>query len=288
MPALLILATTFASLAEGIFIKKYNSKHKVGGFIFTALICFFSMMTFVISDKDGFKFPSQIWIYGIIAGILYCSASFLTYMALGCGSFAISMLILSYALVFSIGYGLFFLNEPATPFTYVGVTLIMISLYLTNFKTQKGPDEKNFSFKWLICIGLSVIGSGMFSVVRRMQQIAFDDSCNNEFMIVALSFSTVTLLIIGLIKDGKHFGYILRHGVLWTLGAGASNGINNALSMLLLTMVPISVASPVQEGVKVIISFIISIALFKEKFEKHQIVGVAFGAIAIVLLNIKI
>ncbi len=75
MSALLILITTFTSLAEGIFIKKYNSKHYVCGFIFTALISLFSMMVFVISDKDGFNFSPRLWLYGIIAGILYCSMS---------------------------------------------------------------------------------------------------------------------------------------------------------------------------------------------------------------------
>lgn len=288
MPALLILIITFTGLAEGIFIKKYTSKHSVGGFIFTALICFFSMMVFVISDTDGFNFPSEIWIYGIIAGILYCSSSFLTFVALGCGSFALSMLILSYSLVLSIGYGLIFLNEPATVFTYIGLALMMISLYFTNATKKREDVEKGFSLKWLVCISLSVIGSGMFSVVRRMQQIKFDNNCNNEFMIVALGFSTVTLLVIGLIRNGKNLGYILRYGTIWTLGAGASNGVSNALSMLLLTMMPISIASPVQAGVRVVVSFIISIVIFKEKFEKLQVVGVALGAVALVLLNIKI
>ena len=286
MPALLILTITLTSLFEGIFIKKYNSKHKVGGFIFTALICFFSMMVFVISDTDGFNFPSEIWLYGIIAGILYCSASFLTYVALGCGSFAMSMLILSYSIVFSIIYGLFFLNEPATPLTYVGLALIMISLFLTKF--ENNSEKTNFSLKWLICIGLSVFGSGMFSVITRAQQFKFNNSYNNEFMIVALGFSTTMLLVIGLIKDGKHFGYILRYGVPWTLGAGASNGITNILAMFLYTLMPISIASPVQAGVKVIISFAISVILFKERFSILQWIGVALGAVALVLLNIKL
>lgn len=289
MPALLILATTFLGLAEGIFIKRYNSKHDKGGFIFTAMICFFSMTVFVVSDTNGFNIPPTLWIYAIIAGILYCSASFLTYVALGCGSFAMSMLILSYALVFSIGYGLFFLNEPATVFTYIGLALIMVSLYLTKTKKKSlATEEKKISAKWVICIGLSVLGSGMFSVICRMQQVVFNNSCTNEFMVIALGFSTVVLLIIGLIKDGKDLGYVMKYGAVWTALAGCSNGINNALSMLLHTMMPISLSSPIKAGVKVVISFIISIVIFKEKFEKRQIVGVALGAAALVLLNLKL
>ena len=288
MPALLILIIAFTSLAEGVFIKKYNSKHTAGGFIFTSLVCFFSMATFVVSDTDGVEFPPQIWIYGIVAGVLYCSASFLTYVALGCGSFAMSMLILSYSLVFSIGYGLFFCNEPTTVFTYPGLALMMLSLYLTRARNQGENSGKSFSVKWLICIVISFVGCGMFSVVSRMQQIALNNACNNEFMIIALGFSALTLLTIGLIKDGKDLFCILRHGSLFALGAGCSNGITNALLMLIYTMVPISIVAPVTSGVKVVISFIISILLFKERFAKRQVVGVALGAVALVLLNLKI
>ena len=285
MSALLILASTLTGLAEGIFIKRYRSKHNGGGFLFTAMICFFSMMVFVLTDRDGFVFPPMMWAYAIAAGVLYCSASFLTYIALGCGSFAMSMLILSYSLIFSIGYGLFVLHETATVWLWCGLALMMVSLYLTRASKVEGQEERGVSVKWIVCIGLSVVGSGMFSVVQRMQQIRFEDSCTNEFMIVALGFSTLTLLAIGLIKDRKDLGLVLRHGLIWTALAGGSNGATNAMSMVLYTMVPLSVLAPVRAGAKIVVSFIVSVLLFKEKFEKRQIVGVILGAAALVLLN---
>jgi len=288
MAAFLILVVTCLSLAEGILIKKYNTKHGKGGFLFTGMIGFFSMLVFVCSDRNGFHAPSALWAYALIAGTLYCSASFLTYVALGCGSFAMSMLILSYSLVFSIGYGLFFLNEAATIFTYLGLALIMISLYLTKSgKKDAAEEKKKISLKWVICISLSVIGSGTFGVLCRVQQIVFDNSCTNEFMIIALGFSTSVLLLIGLIKDGKDLGYVLKYGAIWTALAGCANGINNSLSMLINTMMPISIASPVKASVKILISFLVSVFLFREKFEKRQVVGVVLGTVALVLLNLK-
>ena len=285
MSAVLILAITLLSLAEGVFIKRYNTRHGKGGFLFTAMIGFFSMLVFVFKDTDGFNVPSGLWVYAVVAGLLYGSASILTYIALGCGSFAMSMLILSYALVFSIGYGLFFLNEAATVFTYLGLVLILVSLYLTK-ASKREENAQKVTLKWVICIGLSVIGSGMYGVVCRMQQIAFNNSCTNEFMIITLALSTAILTAIGLKKDGKDLGYVLKYGAVWTALAGCSNGINNALSLLLNTMMPISIASPVKAGVKILFSFAISVFLFREKFEKRQIVGVALGTAALVLLNL--
>ena len=288
MPALLIILSGFTGLAEGILVKKYNGKHGKGGFIFTAFISLFSMLFFLfqdlITDKGGFTVTLGIIPYAIIAGILYCSASFLTYIALGCGPFAISMLILSYAGVFSIIYGLVFLSEPASAFTYIGLALIMISLYLTR-TDNRGEEKKAISLKWIICIAVSVFGSGMFGVIMRMQQIAFDYAYDNEFMVISLGFSAVTLFIIGLIKDGRDLKYTLRYGLPYGAGAGLSNGATNTISLILNTKMAISISSPIRTAVKIIFSFLCSIFIFKEKFLTRQLIGVVLGGLALIFLN---
>ena len=285
MQALIILARTALGLVESVFIKKYNSKHSRGGFLFTAFISLFSMLVFLFTDKGGFSFPPDIWIYGIISGIIYSSASILTYIALGCGSFAMSMLILSYGMVFATGYGLFFLGEEASIFTYIGLVLILISLFLTRRKMEEG-DEKKISWKWIICIGLSFVGSGMYGVISRMQQIHFENAVTNEYMIITLAFSFIALFVTGLIIEGRDLLYMLKNGNVLPALAGISNGVNNSLGLYLNTIMAISISAPVSSGVKTIASFLISLLIFKEKFEKRQIVGVIIGGAALVLLNL--
>ncbi|MBR7098116.1 MAG: EamA family transporter, partial [Clostridia bacterium] len=154
MSALLIFLSTASNLAESIFIKHYNARHNRGGFIFTAFISFFSMLFFLVTDRNGFCLPPDLWWYAIIAGVLYCSASFLTYVALKIGSYAMTMLILSYSIVMSIGYGLFFLNERATVFTVIGLALVLVSLYLVRAKKTEEKKDK-VSLWWLICVIVS-------------------------------------------------------------------------------------------------------------------------------------
>lgn len=288
MPALLIAAITALGLVESVFLKQYNNKHDKGNFIFMAFISLFSMLVFLLLDEGGFNAPPEMWFYAILAGIFYCSASFLTFVAFGCGSFAMSTLILGYAMVFSIGYGLFFLSETASVFTYIGFALILISLYLTRSNKEEAAEKKRITLKWVICISLSVVGSGMFGVLVRMQQSVFANKCNNEFMVVTLGFSALCLFVIGLIREGRDFLYVLKHGAVWGALAGMSNGFNNMLAIILNLMMPLSISAPVKAGTRVIVSFIISILLFKERFERRQIVGVILGAAALVLLNIKI
>ena len=104
----LIILSSVTHLVEGSLIKKYNGKHTKGGFIFTAMVSLFSMLFFLLTDKGGLDFRAEMIPYGIVSGIFYFSASFLTFVALGCGPFALSMLIISYSCVFSISYGIFF------------------------------------------------------------------------------------------------------------------------------------------------------------------------------------
>ena len=282
----LILATCVTGLCEGIFIKKYNAKHTKGGFVFTAMVSLFSMLFFVITDSGGFDFRADMIPYGVISGIFYAGASVLTFIALACGPFAISMLILSYAGVFSIGYGFFFLNETVNAFKIVGILLIFLSLYLN--RTKKSEHERKASFKWFVCISISVIGSGMFGVVQKMQQVKFQNQVTNEFMIVTLGFSAVALAVIGFIKDGKDTFYILKNGAPYFSLAGISNGITNYLGLALNMLLELSLLSPIKSGTRIIFTFVVSKLLFKEKFIKRQLAAVIVGAVAIVLINIKI
>lgn len=282
---LLVIISCSTSLVEGILIKKYNSRHTKGGFIFTAMVSLFSMLFFVITDKGGFDFSSEMLPYGIISGVFYCVASLLTFVALGCGPFTLSMLILSYSGLLPIGYGIFFLKDEVTAPMVIGIILIFVSLFLNRGEKREG--DKKASLKWLICIGISFIGSGMVSIIQKMQQLRFENSVNNEYMIITLGFSALVLFTVGFIKDHKNALYIFRYGGIYSSLAGISNGATNFLTIAVNMLLPISIASPIRAGTKVVLSFIVSLLLFKEKFKKRQIVGVIVGAVAIILLNLK-
>ena len=290
MAYLFIMFSVCAGLAEGFLIKAYNKKHEKGGFIFTAIVSLCAMLYFLfydlIVDDKGLSFLPAMFPYAIIAGILYCTASVLTYYALQLGSFSITMLILSYSLVFNVLYGLLFLHESASAFTYIGLGLMALSLFFFRGKSDEHEEKKKFSFLWLICVALSVFGSGMFGVLSRMQQIRFNDTLTNEFMTVSLGVSTIFLFVIGIIKDKKDCLYIFKNGSPYAFGAGVANGVKNMLNNVVYMLLPISIFAPTSAGGSIIISFLLSYFVFKEKFLKRQIVGVVLGAIAVVLLNI--
>jgi len=286
--ALLILAASCASLTEGIAIRRYNTRHSVGGFLFVAMISAFSLFFFAAADRNGFHAPAALWLLGMISGIFYCTASFLTYLALQCGPFAQTNLILSYNVVLSISYGIFFLHEPLSPMTLPGNAVILISLYLINPGTKsKAPTEANrISVKWLIFIGLSTVGCGMVGVLQKMQQIHFENACNHEFMIITLSFSAVMLAVVGFRQERGRIRQVLRSGLPYAACAGTANGVTNFLSMFINNFMPLTLASPLRTGTKIVLSFVCSRLLFREDFNLRQIVGIVLGTFGLILLNL--
>lgn len=288
IPYLVMLACVSTSIGEGLVVKKHGSKYS-GGFVFTGIVSLFSMAFFLIKDllTDGvFTFKPEILMFSILGGFLYGMASVLTYEAFSKGSYALSNLILSYALVFKILYGLIIQGETedSSVFTYIGFAVLAISIYL--IKGRGEGEKKPVTIYWLICIILSFVGSGMYGVVQRIQQKVFSAQYDNEFMVMALGFSAVALIAIGLIKEKNGLKPLYAKGNLYAVGAGAFNGLTNMTSLIINTMFLISRSSVLITGTKLLLVFLISVIFYKEKFTKTQIVGAVMGAAAVILFNL--
>ena len=283
---LLMIVGLLVHKCEGVFTKKYNAKHNKGGFIFTAIVSLFSMIFFLandlITDKNGLQFGMPVIIYGIIGGLFFAAACVTMYYALQWGSFGLTNLLASFGILITIVHGLL-LGETITWLSWVGIALIALSIFLV--KGGKKEDIK-FTPKWLIMTICAILTAGLYGILQRQQQVEFESSLNNEFMMVVLAVSAISLFIIGVIKDGKDLKDIFKHGFFYAAGGGISNGLTNFLTLYVYTLVPISFAAPMKTGIKILLSFVIARLIFKEKYSKRQYLGVALGTIALVLFNL--
>lgn len=293
MPYLVILLVSVTHFIESVMLKKSNAKTPNGGFIFMGMISLFAMLfslgSYIFTDTAKGDFTPEVIPYALLAGALYCSASFLTYIAVACGPFAITMLIISYSIVITCGYGIFFLNEPASLITIIGFVIIAISLYLVRGKDdekKEGDEKHKISFKWVVCTALSVVLAAFYAIVIREQQIRFNDTVSSECMVICLGFSALILFVIGFIRSKGESFKIFKSCAPYAVAAGAANGATNLLGMLLNTMMAISISSPTRSVVKTAITFAYSFFILKEKFLPRQIIGIVLGVIATVLLNI--
>ena len=284
MGYLLILLFSLLNLGEGILVKGYSKKHGSGGMIMNAIIALFSFLFFLITDEGGFTAPSEMIPLAIFNSVLYALGFYLTYVAYGLGSFGLTRLISSFSLLFTIFYGLFFLNETATWLTYVGILMIFAAMVLINYRKESAGEKKSFSVKWLVCVCTSTLANGFIGIFTRYQQIRFNNSCSNEFLVISLGGAFVWLAIIGIITEREKLGYILKYGTLYGAASGLVNGAKNLTTIFIYLYLPISIVSPIKTGLGIVLTFLSSFIIYKERYTKLQLIGVALGATAIVLL----
>lgn len=280
----LVLLYCLFNLGEGILVKNYAKKHGSGGMLMNAIIAIFSFFFFLVSDRGGFYSPKEMIPLAIINALLYATGFYLTYIAYQCGSFGLTRLISSFSLLISVFYGIFFLNEEATVLTYIGIALTFVAILLINYQKGESGEVPTASFKWLFCILISTLANGFISVLTRYQQIKFDNTCSNEFLSISLGGSFVILALIGIITERKNLAYIARHGSLCGLACGLLNGAKNLTTVFIYLFLPLSVFSPMQLGIGMILTFLSAFIIYKERYTPSQLVGVALGASAVILL----
>lgn len=284
---LLVAGSLTAHQLEVMLVKRYGKKYGKGGMFFNAIICLFAMIYFFITDTGGLVFAKGIWGYGIVNSLMYATGFYAAYVAFKIGSFGLTRLFTSFGVIISTFYGIIFLNEPTSLLTYISLAMILVSLALMNYSKSEGTRQK-ITLKWVIYVLLIIISNAAIAIIGRMQHGVYGDVYKNEFLIISLAGAAISLFALGAVFERESFKETLRHGIIYGASAGVCNGINNLFVLITYNYLPISFTSPLKSGLGIVISFVVSVLLYKEKFGRHQVVGVIIGALAVVLMNIKI
>lgn len=282
---MLIIVVLFCAL-QNVTKKGFGAKVGGGGtFFFSGLSSLFAMLFFIFTSTE-FVFDAAVIPYSLGFGLSYAVSMIFGYLAIASGSASLSALINSYSLMIPAFYGLIFLSEPMGKFFIPGLTLLLISIFLINKKTDN--ESSTFTPKWIFFVVMSFIGGGMCSVTQKMQQVAFDGKYKNEFMIAALLFVLIVNIVFAIIKERQNIKLYLKKG--WYLGpvCGIMNGIVNLFVMILTTELKMSasVMFPVIGAGSLIITYIFYRFMFKEVLTKPQLAGFIIGIISVLLLNI--
>ena len=284
MGILLLFINQLVYQGSGMVTRRYGKKHGSGGIFFNAVICLFSMVFFVLTDKGGLCFSKQLLAYGAVSCIMFIAGFYFMYIALQLGSYAITILLSNFSRIMAIVYGIAFLKEPANFGTYVAFALIFISVFLMNYEKKNDNQTNTVSVKWLLCVLVCIVSNGFIAILQRMQQIRFDGLCDNEFMIISLGGAFAALLVIAIIKEGSNIKSVVKYGGIYGMCAGLLNGAQNLISLAVYMYIPISLATPIRTGLSTVFSFAVSILLYKERFTLRQFAGALCGVAALLML----
>ena len=111
--ALLLLLVITGLSAQNVTKKQYNIKTVNNGAMFFSSISAICAALFFVFKKDLALFSEpKLLPYAFGFAITYAMAIIFSYLAISCGSLAITSLVSSYSLMIPTFYGLIFLKDP--------------------------------------------------------------------------------------------------------------------------------------------------------------------------------
>ena len=290
MPYFLTFICAITCAIQSPIVKIFQKKRSTGIYLFTALTTAVAASFFLFSGilSGGLHYNGAVLLYALCFAVSAAVCNVTMQMALGCGSLALTALFVAYSLMIPTLYGLLFLNESLSALGWIGIALLVISLYLSNadFSSEKQTKGNKITPKWLILATLCAVSNGICSVIQRMQQIAFDGAFKNEMMSAAFGFSSLLILPLVFYYERTEIKGILKDAALPALARGVANGTTNLLVMVVTASIATSIFFPIISAGSMIIAYVLSMSLFKERFSPYQHVGIAIGVLSLVFLNI--
>lgn len=284
---LLLAMTTSATITIGG--RLYNEKNKDRtniSLLYNVLSSCANAFIWLVLWIFDFSFDARVLPYCALLGIFVVLFNMGMIGALKYGSTSITALVKQMALVGISVWGFVFWDVQLTWLTGIGIVLIVIALAFCLLNKKAGPQVGNF-WKWVFFAVLIAVGNAGVGIVVRYQQMAFDYQHKNMFMFFGVLCGAVFCALLALREDKKHWKAAIRSSWMFSTLAGSSSALSNVFILLMIQrqMSPSILYPGIAVG-GLMITTIISLLCFKERLRPLQWVGLAVGAVALVLLNL--
>ena len=288
MPYVYLIVSVFMSASTSIFGKIFNKgnegkKDSTIFYNFLLMISVFIGWGILYATDISFN-ASVIW-YSILFAVCYVACNLGIINALKYGPAMLTSLFISLSLILTTLWGFLFWDAKVTVPVVIGLLLVACAIVLCLYTKEK--DDKSFSWKWLFYVVLGCLGNAGCSIVQRTQQMKYNGQHGNMLMLFAIGFCALAYLVVYLRSDRSDTSTMLKTSWWLPVCAGVCNLILNVFVMLMaLTTLSPSLIYPVIGVGGLAVVTIFSLLVFKEKMRWWQWLGVAVGAVAVILLSI--
>ena len=227
----------------------------------------------------------QPWFSGaLFLGALFVSIFFVMAMTAQKNGVSVTSIAGKMSVVVPVFFGIILYNESVTFLKIVGIIMALIAVYLSSVKEEK--SEKNGT---LLLPILLFIGSGTIDTLLKYIQenyVADEDVSifSGSLFGIAGAFAFL-ILVIKTLKKIESFGYK-------NIIAGIILGVPNYYSIIFLIKAlqnknfESSTLFTINNVAIVVVSTLVGLFFFKEKFSVKNKIGVAMAVLAIILVTI--
>ena len=281
----LLLSVVFSTSLFVLF--KYFEVFKVDtlkAIVVNYIVAFTLGFTLAESKVSIANLPEQPWVFGaIVLGLLFVSIFFV--MALTAQRNGVSVVSVAgkMSVVVPILFGVYLYNESLGVFKVVGILIALIAVYLASVKEDEDKHEK----AGLLLPIILFIGSGTIDTtlkyVQKMYVAQNDVEVFSGSLFGFAAFFGLIILIVKTIKKPEAFG-------VKNVIAGVVLGIPNYYSIVFLIKAlqtkgfESSTLFTINNVSIVIVSTLVGLLLFKEKFSVKNKIGILLAIVGIVLV----
>lgn len=277
----LCLIATLKVTIQGFFAKK-NVKTQADALFFNGLIFFFTAFT-VIKNAFPFKFP--VFLFGAFFGILSVLFQLFYIKAMSYGNVSLTVMMVNLAMIFPIVVSIIFYGEKLTFLRFSGFVLTVIALVLSTGKTDGKIDFK----KWLLFSLLTSLINGAILINQKIFGKSVWSEESKGFVAYGYIIATIVSVLFYVYISGKGNGitFKIKPSVfLYGLSLGLILGLFQVINTKAIATIESGLLFPTYNGGSLIFSSISGVLILHDRLNKKQLLSIAVGTIAIIMMNI--
>lgn len=279
--AVTVISAVFGNSLKNKFSKQYlknqsdNLSFNLLGNALVIVILVFAGGAVKVSGYT-FRLAVGMGIFNLLAGLLFS-------LSLANGPMALTTLIqLGISLVLSALIGPVFWNEGISSWQFAGIGFLLVSMVLTS----NARVDRNITFKWLF---LTVLGGVANSLLGLFQKLLTTSEYAGEQMgflfysFILCTLSNVIWLMFS--KKKEPVTYRLSGSVLvFAIICGVTMALQHIINLRLVGVLPTVVFFPICTGLRILLTALVGIIIFKEKLSKRQLAGFIIGFAALFMV----
>ena len=206
--------------------------------------------------------------------------------AMRVGAMSTTSICVMYGMIIPAVAGPIFWKEKIGILQIIGIVMMIVSLWLIKEKTP--AEEKSITKKWVVLAVLAFFLSGMAGVMEKIHQSTSAREERMPFVFIAcafmFAFSFVAKCVTHRKGEKKRVGSLLPLAIVSGFVIGLYSTVNLILSGNLDSMI----YYPIANGGAMLLTVLVSVIAFKEKFDKMRVIGTVMGLLGILFLSLPV
>lgn len=279
MTVLFLILTLASSVTQNCIFNKVSKKDlKTSNAVyhFNSLVSLVCVLTFGVLLLKG-KLSLFTVLLGVVFGVLTALRNLYSIRALANGPMNITLLITTSSTIIPTLSGAF-LGEPFSAGKLVAVFVLLGFIYIS----LKKDEDSETNRKWLTFALLAFLSQGLVGVLQKVHQTSFHKDETGGFLFVAFVLAFIYNRI--MITEKNRALKLKKTTVLFAAICGVCTFCMNYLNLKLAGMLPSQLFFPLVNGGSMLLSQIMSVAIFKEMPSRKQLVGLLGGMCTLIVI----